>query len=58
MEKNREEKWEGGKIEMLARAYLEIRQEMWKMLADRVGEKWQTVEAKVSMLLTVRERSE
>jgi len=51
MEKNREEKWEGGKIEMLAREYLGIRQEMWQMLANRVGEKWQTVEAKVSMLL-------
>ena len=51
MEKNREEKWEGGKIEKLAREYLGIRQEMWQMLADRVGEKWQTVEAKVSMLL-------
>lgn len=58
MEKNREEKWEGDKIEMLARAYLEIRPEMWKMLADRVGEKWQTVEAKVSMLLTVTEHGE
>lgn len=51
MEKNREEKWEGGKLEMLAREYLEIRQEMWQTLANRVSEKWQTVEAKVSMPL-------
>jgi len=50
MEKNGEEKWDGGKIEMLAREYTKIRPEMWQMLATRVGEKWQTVEAKVSML--------
>ena len=51
MEKNREEQWEGGKIETLASEYLEIRQEMWQRLANRVGENWETVEAKVSMLL-------
>ena len=48
MEKrNHTENWEGVKMETLAKAYNELREEMWKILADRVGEKWQTVEAKV-----------
>ncbi len=36
------------KVEQLAREYLELRKEMWEMLANRVGEKWQIVEAKVN----------
>ena len=48
MEKrNNTENWEGVKMETLAKAYNDLREEMWKILADRVGEKWQIVEAKV-----------
>ena len=36
-----------GRFEEIARMYLEIRKEMWEMLANRVGQRWQTVEAKV-----------
>ena len=35
------------KFETSAKAYLELREQMWKLLADRVGEKWEIVEAKV-----------
>lgn len=38
---------DGVTIEKLAKAYVDVREEMWRLLADRVGEKWQTVEAKV-----------
>ena len=48
MEKrNNTENWEGVKMETLAKAYNDLREQMWKILGDRVGEKWQTVEAKV-----------
>ena len=48
MEKrNSADNWDGVKIETLAKAYVDVREQMWKLLADRVGEKWQNVEAKV-----------
>lgn len=48
MEKrNSADNWDGVKIEALAKAYVDIREQMWKLLADRLGEKWQNVEAKV-----------
>lgn len=48
MEKrNNTDSWDGVKIEALARAYINVREQMWKLLADQVGEKWQTVESKV-----------
>ena len=41
--------WDGAKMEALARAYNDVREQMWRLLADRIGgEKWQIVEAKVS----------
>lgn len=40
--------WEGVKVEALAKAYLDVREEMWKILAARVNENWKTVEQKVS----------
>ncbi|KAL2041479.1 hypothetical protein N7G274_005861 [Stereocaulon virgatum] len=40
------ENWEGVKMETLARAYVDVREQMWKILADRVGERWQIVEQK------------
>lgn len=39
--------WQGPKIEALAQAYYEVHEQMWQILADRVGEKWQDVENKV-----------
>lgn len=40
--------WDSAKIETLAKAYNDVREQMWRVLADRIGsEKWQTVEAKV-----------
>ncbi|KAL8723233.1 MAG: hypothetical protein Q9225_000423 [Loekoesia sp. 1 TL-2023] len=38
--------WNASKFEDLAKAYLEVREEMWKMVADRVNEKWSVVENK------------
>lgn len=47
MEKrNSADTWDGGKIEQLAKAYTEVREEMWGLLAKRVDEKWQDVERK------------
>ena len=34
-------------IDKLSKAYLDSREHMWKVLADKVGEDWQAVEAKV-----------
>ena len=48
MEKrNNADNWDGVKMDKLSKAYLDLREPMWKILADRVGEKWQSVEAKV-----------
>ena len=48
MEKrNIADNWDGVKIETLAKAYVDVREQMWRLLADRIGEKWQNVEAKV-----------
>ncbi|KAL8996442.1 MAG: hypothetical protein Q9169_004036 [Polycauliona sp. 2 TL-2023] len=38
--------WSGVKIEEVARAYREVREDMWRILADRVNEKWSVVESK------------
>ena len=48
MEKRNQEKWDDGvKLEVLARAYSEVRETMWRILGEKVGEKWQHVENKV-----------
>lgn len=40
--------WDSTRMESLAKAYYEVRQEMWAVLADRMGgQKWDVVEAKV-----------
>ncbi|MCJ1298570.1 hypothetical protein MMC08_001360 [Hypocenomyce scalaris] len=47
MERRNAENWDGIKVEELAKAYLEVREEMWKILASKVGEgKWTVVEEK------------
>ncbi|MCJ1398969.1 hypothetical protein MMC11_002171 [Xylographa trunciseda] len=38
--------WKGARIEDIGQAYLESRELMWKIVADKLGEKWQHVEAK------------
>lgn len=39
--------WDSNKVEKLAGAYMELREQMWKILAQRTDEKWQEVEKKV-----------
>ena len=41
---------EGAKTDTVAEAYYYLREQVWKPLADRVGERWQIVEAKVRIL--------
>ena len=47
------EEWDAEKLESLAQQYLAVREEMWSRLAQRVGEPWKVVEAKVSALTIV-----
>ena len=47
-QKRNAENLDGVKMEDLARAYLECREEMWQILASKMQEKWTTVETKVS----------
>jgi len=51
MERRNAEDWGGPKLETLSKEYMAVRREMWSLLADRVGEKWQIIEAKVSFTL-------
>ncbi|KAF1934351.1 uncharacterized protein M421DRAFT_483 [Didymella exigua CBS 183.55] len=46
MERMNAEQWDGVKLDVLAQAYMEVRRDMWSLLAARVGEKWQLVETK------------
>jgi hypothetical protein len=48
MERRSAEDWDGGKLEKLAMEYMNMRKDMWTMLASKVGEKWQVIESKVS----------
>jgi hypothetical protein len=47
MERQNAEQWDGVKLDILAQAYMDVRREMWSILAARVGEKWTLVEQKV-----------
>lgn len=47
MERQNAEQWDGVKLDVLAAAYMDVRRDMWGLLAARVGEKWQLVEQKV-----------
>lgn len=40
--------WDSSETLTLADAYLDVREHIWKVVGDLVGENWQTVEAKVS----------
>jgi len=48
MERKNADDWDGVKVETLAKEYMDVRREMWTILADRLGEKWQLIEQKVS----------
>lgn len=49
MERQHQEQWDGVKLEDLAQAYMDVRKEMWTILANRLGggEKWAMLEQKV-----------
>jgi hypothetical protein len=47
MDRINAEQWEGVRLDILAQAYMEVRRDMWSILAARIGEKWQMVETKV-----------
>jgi hypothetical protein len=53
MERRNAEEWDGVKLESIAKEYMEVRKQMWSILADRVGEKWQLVETKVGCRLRI-----
>lgn len=50
IERRHVEEWDHQKLELLAEEYLACRKEMWEVLANRLGERWQVVEAKVRVL--------
>ena len=50
MEKRDFKAFEDDKLDTLSKAYNDVRDQVWKLLGDRVGEKWQTVEARVPTL--------
>lgn len=51
IERRHVDDWDNQKLELLAREYLACRKEMWEILAARLGERWNVVEAKVSWIL-------
>lgn len=42
------EEWQTSKLEQMAAAYIDCREEMWKTLAQATGKNWKDVESKVS----------
>lgn len=50
MERRSADDWDGMKLEGMAKAYMDMRKEIWAPLAERCGEKWAVVEAKVRSL--------
>lgn len=49
IERRHVDDWDSQKLELLADEYLACRKEMWEILAARLGERWNVVEAKVSV---------
>ena len=45
--RNTTEDWDSAKLEAMEIAYYKSRERMWKVVADEIDEKWQTVESKV-----------
>jgi hypothetical protein len=57
VERRNAENWGGIKSETLARQYMIFRADLWKPLADSLGEKWQVIEAKVRTIVVSLELS-
>lgn len=49
IERRHVDDWDNRKLELLAQGYLACRKEMWEVLAARLGERWNVVEAKVTL---------
>lgn len=49
IERRHVDDWDNRKLELLAQEYLACRKEMWEVLAARLGERWNVVEAKVTL---------
>jgi len=45
------EDWAAPKLEEMAKLYLDLREQMWSLVASRLGENWKTVESKVCSLI-------
>ncbi len=41
------EDWAAPKLEEMAKLYLDLREQMWGLVASRLNENWKTVESKV-----------
>jgi len=41
------DEWAPSKLEEMAKLYLDLREQMWRLVAKRLGRNWKTVEAKV-----------
>ena len=50
LKSNRAGDWDNARLETLAQLYMEFREQMWKILAEKMDEKWETVEIKVNDL--------
>ncbi|KAI9838550.1 MAG: hypothetical protein M1819_004859 [Sarea resinae] len=46
MERRNAEDWDSIKLDTMAKEYMILRKEMWSILGNKVGEKWQIVESK------------
>lgn len=49
MDRRSSDEWDIVKLEIMAKEYMNIRKDMWTMLAERTGEKWAVLEAKVRL---------
>lgn len=49
MAKKRSHDWDQERIERLAAHYLELRDQIWRPLAQVIGESWEEVEKKVGL---------
>ena len=60
MEKRKSQDWDSRKLDRLATEYIALRKQIWTPLADRMGETWELVEAKVRfdhLILMQRDKS-
>lgn len=50
IERRQASDWDAEKLDRLAQEYVAMRKEMWDALAAKLGERWNVVEAKVSLV--------